>query len=948
MQHINYRQNALVHKDRRPPADASDWVNSFTCFHLKPLIVCRGPIRKEAMEIFDEMGITNYGILLSEKDSIVYTFALAPELRKLTDPSRIHHVPDYSGANRAEREQRLAQIIEIALDNGYNSIFAGYGFMAEDETFVTAIEKAGLLFIGPNSRTVREAGRKDEAKRTALGVAVSVTPGVDNVTTLCLLGKYPDRAELTLLAKDLELVIDEETSSLEDLAGALLEASYQKGIDLISIDEIAATVRDQLAETWRAFPDNRIRLKAIGGGGGKGQRILDAPTTMRGSSLEERIELATAEAPAAVREVLGEVKAMGVGDNKNMLLELNVEYTRHQEIQLIGNGQWCLSLGARDCSLQMHEQKLLEASVTHEELELAIKLAQDAGDDVLCKALSDDLAILDRMENESTRFGSAVGLDSVSTFECIVDRKRHFFMEMNTRIQVEHRVTELCYALRFSNPEDSSDSFVVDSLVEVMVLLAAHKSRLPQPQRFVRFQAAVEARLNATDASLAPHAGAIITHWSDPLLGEIRDDQGICLKNPDTDSFMKYRLAGAYDSNIALLVAQGENRKAAYTSLCEILRRSKLQGQDLATNMEFHYGLLHWFLSRSVRAKSTTRFVMPYLTMVGLLKGACDDLDLDWSFDELLCRRRKLFATEALAACDLAMSRKRTLILRPLMSLARRPHVLSGWLSYHRQEFKMVDGKIDWLVNPICVLADTYHYLNMDWRENAMAAEIIWEHDQDLLTRALHFYEQLGQRLDTDSYVDQQQLLLQEAAPQGWSSDLWLKAREAHLGFQLGMELLDLLPLIAHEVDFFDLSLNSDLTIHIPEKLHEPALQERMRQVLAPAPEAGADEIVAISGGMYYAREAPDMPPFLQEGDHFERGQPLYIVEVMKMFNKVYAPFAGTLDKILVQGDGMIVSKGQPLFKVSPDERFQEVDPVAESARIHKIGARRLDCILPQ
>ena len=62
------------------------------------------------------------------------------------------------------------------------------------------------------------------------------------------------------------------------------------------------------------------------------------------------------------------------------------------------------------------------------------------------------------MEDEAARFGEAVGLDSVSTFECIVDRDKHF-MEMNTRIQVEHRVTELCYALKFSNPDKPGGAF---------------------------------------------------------------------------------------------------------------------------------------------------------------------------------------------------------------------------------------------------------------------------------------------------------------------------------------------------------------------------------------------------------------------------------------------------------------------------------------------------------
>ena len=87
------------------------------------------------------------------------------------------------------------------------------------------------------------------------------------------------------------------------------------------------------------------------------------------------------------------------------------------------------------------------------------------------------------MEEEAERFGEAVKLDSASTFECIVDGPRHYFMEVNTRIQVEHRVSELCYALRFSNPENAEDFFDVHSIVEAMALLAKHKARLPRPER---------------------------------------------------------------------------------------------------------------------------------------------------------------------------------------------------------------------------------------------------------------------------------------------------------------------------------------------------------------------------------------------------------------------------------------------------------------------------------
>ena len=146
----------------------------------------------------------------------------------LTDPDRIHRVPDYSGATKEEREQRITDIIHIAHQHGYNAIFAGYGFMAEDEQMVAAMEAAGLTFIGPCSRTVRQAGLKDEAKRTALRVGVSVTPGIDNGTTLTLLKKYPDKGALEALVAEHGLVLtpgDNHDDELESFAERVLMAS---------------------------------------------------------------------------------------------------------------------------------------------------------------------------------------------------------------------------------------------------------------------------------------------------------------------------------------------------------------------------------------------------------------------------------------------------------------------------------------------------------------------------------------------------------------------------------------------------------------------------------------------------------------------------------------------------------------------------------------------------
>ena len=923
-----YLSNPLIHRDRRLGRKHTDWVNQFDCTHMRPLIICRGPIRKEAMDVFSEMGITHFGILLSEKDSIVYRNALAPELRSLTDPDRVHRVPDYSGADKEEREQRIQQIINIARDNNYNSIFAGYGFMAEDEAMVAAMENAGLNFIGPCSRTVHDAGLKDEAKRTALKCGVSVTPGIDNGTALTLLKKHPDTAALTALVAEHQLTVagaslDDEAVSLEDKADQVLAASYRKGIDLYTVDELCETLTEAVGRMTAEYPQNRVRLKAISGGGGKGQRILAIGEAAR-----------TAE---MVREILNEVKTTGVGDNKNVLVELNIETTRHQEIQAIGNGVWSMSMGGRDCSLQMHEQKLLEVSVTVESLQKAIEQADASGQSEEARVLRQDLATLVSMEDQAERFGEAVGLDSVSTFECIVDRDKHFFMEMNTRIQVEHRVTELCYSLKFTNPDNPEESFVVESLVEAMVLLAAHAEKLPKPERLVRKNDSVEARLNATNQALQPHAGGVIESWSDATDGEIRDDQGISLHNPDTDVFMKYTLAGAYDSNIALLLTVGDTRLETYQHMAETIRQTRMRGLDLATNLEFHYGLVNWFIGQNINARPTTRFIVPYLTAVGEIKQHANNLDLASAYTKVGKAALADVDGEAHKALAETLQRKESLLLRPLSMLLDEPHMLSGWLSVNRDCYTMIDGKICWNENPLELLADTYHFLYMDYvqSDKPPAAAMIWDHDNVILQDALAFYDQLNNRVNAQDWLELCTLMDSDDAPEGIDAGMWGQVRSAHRGFQAGADIVAILPSIAEATRFYDLTVNSDLTIHIPERLNDEALQELMSKVLVPPPVAKSDEILSESGGMFYARETPEHEVYVKEGGHFNAGDPLFIVEVMKMFNKVYAPFSGTIKQVLVDTDGTIIRKGQAIFKITPDEIVIEESP-------EEIAARRL------
>ena len=877
----------------------SPWLRSFALDALKVLVVCRGPVRLEAFQVFDEIGVREYGMLLSEKDSVVYPRCLAPELRSFRFPQNVHRVADYTGAGQEQKQKRIREIVAIAKDGGYTHIFAGYGFMAEDAELVEAIERAGIGFMGPSSHVLRRAGAKDEAKKLARGLGNAVIPGVDDVSGRALVVAVKDRKGLEKLAKEHSLAFSwNAQTSLEENAEALLQAGYAKTVELVTIGELQKEAERICAEIWRNYPTHRIRFKYIGGGGGKGQRVVAKPD-----------EIAT-----AIMDVCAESKVVEPGSNRNFLVELNIERTRHNEIQLIGNGDWCLSLGGRDCSVQMHEQKLIEVSLTRELLDAEI--AQASG--VTRETLIGDRSYLERMEAESEKFGSATGLDSVSTFECIVDGFDFFFMEMNTRIQVEHAVTELAYRLRFTNPDDPSEHFHVERLIEAMALLAAHGKRVPKPERVVRYVSGLEVRVNATNRALQPHAGGLIRSWSAPLADEIRFDQGIGIRNPDTNSFVYYNVAGAYDSNIALVLTHGDSRRQNYDRMAEVLRRMELRGDDVQTNLAVHYGLIQWFLGRGVMAEPTTRFMTSYLGAVGALQQAADNLDLELAFGQAVRGAVDKHARAALEA-------KETLLVRPLTRLFANGHLLAGFLGRYDGELWKSEGTTArFVANPVHFLERLYHFLDLEARADKPPAEQIWEHDGAILDAALAFYAEIEARTGARDFAALAKLFAGKpvAAITGGDDALWSRCVAAHKGFQLGLELLLLIPRAGARTGFLDIRVDDDLSIVFPDRFLDETRAAELARALAPPPPAAFDEIVTPMGGTFYAREAPHLPALVEEGQHFAAGQPLFVIEVMKMFNKVAAPYPGTvLKNLMADRDGSIVKKGERVFTIEPDER---------------------------
>jgi biotin carboxyl carrier protein len=278
------------------------------------------------------------------------------------------------------------------------------------------------------------------------------------------------------------------------------------------------------------------------------------------------------------------------------------------------------------------------------------------------------------------------------------------------------------------------------------------------------------------------------------------------------------------------------------------------------------------------------------------------------------------------------IDRKYTLLTRVMDRLLEDPHLLSGWLSLNRKHYRIEGGKVFWIRNPLGVLNDTYEYLDMTWDPQKPAAEVIWQHDHELLQKSIRFYVALRKTfgLRKEEFWKLNEILKSDAPQGGYDAATWAEIRSAHLGYEAGNELLGLLFMLAESVRFFDFRVEPDLEVVIPAHLHDPELQARMKKVLVPPPQTKADELVAPFGGMFYRQEAPGRPPFVVEGQHFDKGTPLYIIEVMKMFNTVRAQFAGTIDKVVMTGvDGTVVQKGQPLFKITPDEKFVAVDPKA-------------------
>jgi len=272
-----------------------------------------------------------------------------------------------------------------------------------------------------------------------------------------------------------------------------------------------------------------VMIKAVAGGGGKGMRLVPAP-----ASLESGYEMARAEAEASF-------------NNGELYLEKAILQPRHVEIQVLADGRGkCIHLGERDCSMQRRHQKLIEESPS--------------------PAVGPELR--ERMGKTATRAASAIKYGSAGTMEFLLDADGQFyFMEMNTRIQVEHPVSEMVTGV---------------DLVKEQLRVAMGEPLIKQSA--VRFHGhAVECRINAENPArgFIPCPGAITAL-------NVPGGPGIRV---DTHVYQGYRIPPYYDSMIAKLIAHGRNRAEAIERMKRALAEFVIEGVD--TTIPFHLEMLN-------------------------------------------------------------------------------------------------------------------------------------------------------------------------------------------------------------------------------------------------------------------------------------------------------------------------------------------------------------------
>ncbi|MFM7533298.1 MAG: acetyl-CoA carboxylase biotin carboxylase subunit [Rubrivivax sp.] len=364
----------------------------------------------------------------------------------------------------------MPAIISTAEVTDAEAIHPGYGFLSENADFAERVEKSGFVFIGPTSEAIRTMGDKVSAKQAMIKAGVPCVPGSE--------GALPD--------------------------------------DPKEIVRIARAV---------GYP---VIIKAAGGGGGRGMRVVHTE-----AALVHAVQTTRAEAGAAF-------------GNAAVYMEKFLENPRHVEIQVLAdahrNSLW---LGERDCSMQRRHQKIIEEAPAPG---IARRLIEKVGD--RCAAACKN-----------------IGYRGAGTFEFLYENGEFYFIEMNTRVQVEHPVTELVTGI---------------DIVQMQIRIAAGE-KLPFSQRSIERRGhAIECRINAEHPyTFVPSPGRI-TMWHPPGGPGVR---------VDSHAYTNYTVPPHYDSMIGKVIVHGDTREQALARMRTALSETVVEG--IQTNIALHRELMN-------------------------------------------------------------------------------------------------------------------------------------------------------------------------------------------------------------------------------------------------------------------------------------------------------------------------------------------------------------------
>ncbi|HSA91184.1 MAG TPA: acetyl-CoA carboxylase biotin carboxylase subunit [Burkholderiales bacterium] len=364
----------------------------------------------------------------------------------------------------------IPAIISAAEVTDAEAIHPGYGFLAENADFAEKVERSGFVFIGPRPENIRLMGDKVSAKAAMAKAGIPTVPGSE--------GALPD--------------------------------------DPKEIVRIARKI---------GYP---VIIKAAGGGGGRGMRVVHTE-----AALLNAVNMTRSEAQAAFA-------------NPVVYLERYLEQPRHIEIQVLADAHKnAVHLGERDCSLQRRHQKVLEEAPAPE---LPTKLRDKIGE---------------RCVDACRR----IGYRGAGTFEFLYEDGEFYFIEMNTRIQVEHPVTEMVTG--------------VDLVQEQIYIAAGEKLHLRQKDVQIRGHA-IECRINAEDPYRFTPSPGRITSYHPPGGPGIRVDSHV---------YQGYTVPPNYDSMVGKVIAFGATRDQALARMRIALSEMVVEG--IQTNIPLHRELLN-------------------------------------------------------------------------------------------------------------------------------------------------------------------------------------------------------------------------------------------------------------------------------------------------------------------------------------------------------------------